>query len=90
MSKLIIKHSHNTYDCEDCGLSFSDGAVVTLDGETIIDAPACAHCFGNTNIDYVHILVALCKKLDIEIVESGKDIDIAYYGQELETFNKLT
>lgn len=88
MSKLKIEWSNDVYDCEDCGTSYSDGAIVKLDNEVILNAPASAHCMGSVNVDYVHILIALCRKLNISIEEINNDTYIDAYRQELETFEQ--
>ena len=67
--KLKIEWNYDTWDCETCGTSFAQGAVVTLGDKVILNEPAVAHCFGSTDIDYIDILKAVCDHFDLEFEE---------------------
>lgn len=60
----------DTYDCDDCGTSWSDGAKVYLNGKKIIDFQPVAHCFGGSHWDrdsiYREILFQLGYKVEEE------------------------
>ena len=79
MSKLVIEWSNDEYDCEDCGLSSSTGAVATLDGEVIVNIPALAHCYdGNGDADITGILLIALEKLGVTI-EENMSSDLEWY-----------
>lgn len=68
--KLEINWSYDEHDCETCGSSWSEGAVVTLDGTEILNKPANAHCLSNTYVTREDIFEAALKHLGVEIIEN--------------------
>ena len=70
MKKLSIDWSYDEHECETCGCSYSEGAVVKLDDEIILDFPAHAHCFSMVNVGYEDILKSLCEHLNIKIEDN--------------------
>lgn len=71
--ELHIEWSHDEHECEACGVSYSIGAVVTLDGEMVIDKPASAYCWDSVSVSEYDILQALCSHLDIHVSEGSTD-----------------
>lgn len=67
MSRLEIEWSEDSYDCDDCGMSWNTGVSVEYDGVSILHRPAHAYCYGVRDADYVDVLVALCKHLGISV-----------------------
>ena len=71
MDMLKIEWSVDDHECETCGDSYSEGAVVKYNNKIILNKPASASCTDCVNIDYDDVLIALCKYLKIEIKENN-------------------
>ena len=71
MDRLNIEWSSDDHDCETCGYSYSEGAVVKYNGKIILNKPACASCTDTVNVDYEDVLIALSEHLKISIKENN-------------------
>lgn len=57
MNKLTIERLSDESDCETCGMSWAEGAVVKLNDQTILELEPFASCFGGkswTDADVYH------------------------------------
>lgn len=68
--KIEIQWLEDSYECEDCGTSWATGAVVTFDGEVVIDKPPLAHCYGGSSIDPEQVYKEIFEKLGHTIVDN--------------------
>ena len=71
--ELKIEWNMDFYDCDICGPIWATGVIVYLDGEIILNDPAHASCFDSNELDYEDVLKALCKKLEINVVDNNYD-----------------
>ena len=46
---IHIKWLSDECDCDTCGTTYADGALVFINGEEALDLTPVAHCFGGTN-----------------------------------------
>ena len=53
--RFSIEWLEDTYECEDCGMSWAEGAIVKLDGEIILEMLPVAHCYGGKHWDQVEV-----------------------------------
>lgn len=51
MSTISIEWLYDHFDCDDCGLSYAEGARVMVDGELALDLQPRAHCYGGEHYD---------------------------------------
>ena len=66
--KLEIDWSHDSYDCDDCGMSDATGAVAHLDGVKIVDIQARAHCYdGSGEAQLAGIFAIALERLGVEL-----------------------
>jgi len=62
-----ITYSEDSYDCEDCGLSYANGCTLeTSDGITLC-ATACAACYGGSDTTVEDVLRQLLEHLGYEV-----------------------
>lgn len=72
---LEVEWSEDSYDCDDCGVSFSTGATVHLDGIKIVAKEAHAHCYsGSGDVDLCGILLIALEKLGVEVEDDESDL----------------
>jgi hypothetical protein len=64
---IKIKRVTDWTDCETCGSSYAEGAVIYIDGKEALDLAPVAHCFGGTNYDEDAILKTLLEHLGYEV-----------------------
>lgn len=69
--KVEIQWSEDENDCETCGGRWSRGAVVKVDGETVLDKPAYAHFCNNVIVDESEVYKAILKHIGCEVIETG-------------------
>jgi hypothetical protein len=49
VSEISIEWLTDYHNCETCGSSYAEGAVVSIDGQIVLEMRPVAHCFGGTN-----------------------------------------
>jgi len=73
---LKIDWRGDTHDCDTCGTSHALGALVTLDGEAIVDVTPVAHCYaGTSDVELVGILLIALQKLGVQVIDGENDLD---------------
>lgn len=66
--KIEINWISDVTDCETCGSSYAEGAVVKFDGEVVIDMTPCAACYDGTSFDSSEVYAAILAQLGHEVV----------------------
>lgn len=49
MASIRIEWLHDSHECETCGSSYAEGALVYIDGKLAIELQPVAHCFDGAN-----------------------------------------
>lgn len=65
---INIKWLEDEHDCDTCGFSYSQGAIVT--GDVEIEHIPVAHCFNSKHWDREEIYLEIINKLGYKICES--------------------
>ena len=74
MPEIKIKWLHDSYDCETCGLSYAEGAFVTLDENVLLDLEPAAHCFESNHWDCDTVYKLILEKIGHH-VEDDEDAE---------------
>lgn len=61
--KITIETLYDEYDCDTCGCSFAEGAIVMFDGEEVISMMPQAHCYSGKDYTQDMIFEAILNKL---------------------------
>lgn len=64
---LTFEWLQDSHDCETCGLSWSEGAVVRLNGQVLVDRTPCATCFGSKSYSSDEVHLAVLSALGLEV-----------------------
>lgn len=72
MAKIEIKWLDDEHDCDTCGTSWAEGAIVTIDGERALDLDPLAHCFGSDDYSREEVLRRILAHLGHEVVEADE------------------
>ena len=70
MSEVEIEWSKDYHDCETCGGSSSHGAVARVNGSTIFDRPAFAHCYNGTNVNSSEVYEAIFNHIGYKLTQT--------------------
>lgn len=67
--KLNITYTSDEHECDDCGSSYAQGAIVRLDdhAEPFLELIPVAHCFGGTHYEDENIYKDILMKLGYEV-----------------------
>ena len=49
--KIEIEWLSDSYDCDDCGMSWAEGAIVFFNGVKVLDLTPSAHCYDGINYE---------------------------------------
>jgi len=71
MATIKIEWLEDTYECEDCGHSYAEGASVSFDDGTGFDLEPSAHCFDDTNYNKEDVYRAILAHLGYTIIETN-------------------
>lgn len=63
VSEISIEWLSDCHQCETCGSSYAEGAVVSIDGAVAIEMRPTAHCFGGKNYDQAEVFERILKHL---------------------------
>ena len=63
MAQIDIEWLDDSSDCDTCGCSYAEGAVVKIDGEVTLDLTPSAHCFGGVNHDREDVFYRILQHL---------------------------
>lgn len=69
MSVIKIEWTYDECDCETCGMSWADGAIVTIDGKQVGDFTPFASCFDGTSFTKEFIYASILRELGHTVVE---------------------
>lgn len=67
--KIKIQWIVDDYDCETCGSSSAEGAIVTLDGKEILKLEPLAHCYNSVEFTPEEVYRKLLETLGYEVEE---------------------
>jgi hypothetical protein len=70
MSALEVKWLSSVWQCETCGLSYADGALVLKDGETLLELTPHAHCFEGVTYDREDVYRRILAELGHSVTEA--------------------
>ena len=73
--ELAITWLHDGHECETCGPSYALGAVVTLNGETLLELQPSAHCYDGSSWDHTDIYRMILEKLGYKVEETTEEED---------------
>lgn len=71
MRTIEIEWTSDSWDCETCGMSYAEGAIVTIDGEPFGNFEALAHCYGGSNHAQEDVLRAILSHLATVTEKNG-------------------
>lgn len=66
---IHIEWTSDEYDCDTCGPSYADGAIVTLDGVEILGLDPVAHCYGGAHYERSEVFAEILTKLGYKLSE---------------------
>jgi len=66
---IHIKWTSDEYDCDTCGPSYADGAIVTLDGEEILELTPAAYCYDGSHYERSEVFAELRQNLGYKLSE---------------------
>ena len=69
--KIEIITDDDGHECETCGGDWAEGGKVIVDGVEVLDRPAFAHCFDNSNYSPNDLLVMALHQLGHTILVDG-------------------
>lgn len=74
--RLEIEWLYDYYECDQCGPSYADGAIVRLDNAVIMELIPKAHCYSSETWDYEDVYVGLLETFgfDVSIRETNVKI----------------
>lgn len=61
--KIEIQWLDDHYDCDDCGSSWAEGALVKFDGEIALNLAPHAHCYDSISYDRDTVYEMILKEL---------------------------
>ena len=61
--KIRVERVSDTHECEVCGDTWAEGAVVYIDDQVTLDLVPSAHCYDGTNYDDSEILIKILEYL---------------------------
>lgn len=65
--QLEIEWLYDSYDCETCGPSDAQGAIVRLDGQVVIELLPHAHCYSSETYDNDSVYATIFNMFGIEL-----------------------
>jgi hypothetical protein len=63
MSTIEIQWLSDSYDCETCGRTWAEGAIVKIDGQIAMDLTPYAHCFDGVHCERDDVMVKILEHL---------------------------
>jgi hypothetical protein len=74
------------HDCETCGGTQADGAVIKIDGKEVADLKPFAHCYDEDSWNSNEVFAILLSKMGIHTVLSNKSNGPRYSSQSREDY----
>lgn len=65
--KIEIEWLHDSSNCDTCGMTYAEGARVTIDGKVALELTPVAHCFGGDNYDESDVYKRILEHLGHEV-----------------------
>jgi hypothetical protein len=78
MAVIKIDWVYAIHECETCGMSGADGALVEKDGEYFLDMSPHAACFGDGTFDDEMVYARILEALGLPLPDVGEDDDYVY------------
>lgn len=69
MSAIHIVWLSDSHDCESCGPTYAEGALVLIDGEEVINLEPVAHCFDGSDHRPEQVFTAILQHLGHSVTE---------------------
>lgn len=69
-----IQWLRDSHECDTCGMSDAEGAIVSIDGKQVLSLEPCAHCYGGDNWNYEAVLRMTLAKLGYRVTIDGEEI----------------
>jgi hypothetical protein len=69
MADIVITWLEDYHECESCGRSYAEGALVTVDDVKVLDLRPYAHCFSGQSWERYEVYNALLEELGHKVVE---------------------
>jgi hypothetical protein len=73
MAAIEIERITDSHDCDTCGCTFADGAIVRIDGAVALELEPCAYCFDGTSYDDEDIFGEILRHLGSPLVYTSED-----------------
>lgn len=80
--KIEIRTTHDTYDCEMCGMDWADGGIVKVDGKVVLNKKAIAHCYGGQSYSEDDLLVMALKQIGIDVFVDGSRYHVTCHDDD--------
>jgi hypothetical protein len=72
MSKIHIERLQDEYKCEACGVSYAEGARVSIDGEIVLELEPHAHCYNDQSYTHDQVYFHILKLLGHSVAWEGE------------------
>jgi hypothetical protein len=72
MQSIGIEWRSDWYDCETCGPSYAEGALVKLNGGTILDLKPVAHCYAGQSWDREQVYRLILEHLGYAVASQSE------------------
>lgn len=70
--KISIEWLSDEYDCEDCGTSWEEGAIVTFEDGRVLDLSPSAHCYDGVGYTESEVYHRILESLGHDVVVSTR------------------
>lgn len=65
--KLEIEWLYDDHDCELCGPSYAEGAIVRVDNAVVLEMVPTAHCYSSESYESEEVFVTLLEKFGFDV-----------------------
>ena len=72
MNDIHIKWVMDDHDCETCGWSSAEGAIVSIGGNIVLDLEPVAHCYDSTSYSQEKVYRKILEHLGYTIYEKDE------------------
>jgi hypothetical protein len=89
MNIIKIEFCEDYHDCETCGISYADGAIVYLNDKEILNLKPSAYCYDSINYFDEDIFDKIIEYLKIPNLDIPENIEYTeeFFQQHLKKFN---
>ena len=71
MTEIRIETEYGTHECETCGVTYSYGGRVWIDGRIVLSREPSAYCYGSPSFDEADLLVMALKAVGVDVLVDG-------------------